>query len=255
MYSKPPKRFGLKEISYPNNLFINDENDENEDNSSKKFTEKMLHPLLSAFVYSNEHFYAYTKTINHEKSKKEQSGKNKWIYPDLVGVYFPYTNFEKETLNLYDSFKESKYKVFSFEMKKSINFNNLREVYFQALSNSNWANEGYLVTLDIDDSDDELLDEIRSLNATFGIGVIKLNALYINQSEILFPSKVKEKLDWSMIDRLVRNNEDFKDFVNIINDSNKVNKVFSNNSVEFDKIYLDEEYDKYIKSHNIVNND
>jgi hypothetical protein len=31
-------------------------------------------------------------------------------------------------------------------MKKELNFSNLRESYFQAVSNSSWANEGYLVT-------------------------------------------------------------------------------------------------------------
>lgn len=34
-----------------------------------------------------------------------------------------------------------------------MNFTNLREYYFQAVSNSSWANEGYIVALDIDDAD------------------------------------------------------------------------------------------------------
>ncbi|WP_211274637.1 hypothetical protein [Anaerobacillus arseniciselenatis] len=32
-----------------------------------------------------------------------------------------------------------------------------REVFFQAVSNSSWANEGYLVAVDIDTSNDNLI--------------------------------------------------------------------------------------------------
>lgn len=59
-------------------------------------------------------------------------------------------------------------------MKKTLNFTNLREYYFQAVSNSSWANEGYIVALDIDE-DDSFLAELKRLNNAFGIGVIKLN--------------------------------------------------------------------------------
>jgi hypothetical protein len=38
-------------------------------------------------------------------------------------------------------------------MKKNLNFTNLREYYFQAVSNSSWANEGYIVALDIDEDE------------------------------------------------------------------------------------------------------
>lgn len=177
--SKRPAKFGLKEFEY------HLENYENEieikDNS--KYTERDLHTLLTKFVYSNQHFRCYTKTIRHEKSKKKNTGVNKWLHPDIVGVHFPYEEYSKETINLINSLNESTYKLYSFEMKKTLNFENLREYYFQAVSNSSWANEGYLVTLNIDESD-EFMDEIRRLNNAFGIGVIKLNSINIAESEM-----------------------------------------------------------------------
>ena len=68
-------------------------------------------------------------------------------------------------------------------MKKTLNFTNLREYYFQAVSNSSWANEGYIVALGIDE-DDSFLAELKRLNNAFGIGVIKLNAENIIMSNL-----------------------------------------------------------------------
>ncbi len=96
-------------------------------------------------------------------------------------------------------------------MKRELNFSNLRECYFQAVSNSSWAHEGYLVALDfLDDTD--LLDEIRRLNNAFGIGVIRLNMKHFMQSEILFSAKERDSLDWETVNRLVAENPDFRDF-------------------------------------------
>lgn len=120
-------------------------------------------------------------------------------------------------------------------------------LYFQAVSNSSWANEGYLVTLNIDDSD-EFMDEIRRLSNAFGIGVIRLNAKNITESEILFPARFNENLDWDTIDRLNEENVDFKNFSENISDTNKTNKV----SKEYDEVLDDEKYEKYIIDKKIV---
>lgn len=139
------------------------------------YCERDLHVLLSTFLYSNPHFNCYTKTILHENSKKGKKGFNKWLHPDLVGIYFPFDKFESNILKLLDTLKENAYKLFSFEVRTELNFSTLRQYYFQAVSNSSWAHEGYLVTLKIED-DPQLIDEIRRLNNAFGIGVIKLDA-------------------------------------------------------------------------------
>lgn len=68
------------------------------------------------------------------------------------------------------------------------------------------------MALDISD-DPELMDEIRRLSNAFGIGVIRLDAEHINQSEILFSAKEKAALDWDTINRLVDSNRDFRSFL------------------------------------------
>ncbi len=78
----------------------------------------------------------------------------------------------------------------------------LREYFFQAVSNSSWANEGYLVASSIS-NDSDFLEDLQRLSNAFGIGVIRLDIEYAAQSEILFQAQQRETLDWSsMVDRL-----------------------------------------------------
>lgn len=121
-------------------------------------------------------------------------------------------------------------------MKININLANLREYYFQAVSNSSWAHEGYLVALHITEKP-ELMDEMRRLNNAFGIGVIRLDAEHFMQSEILFSAKEKKSLDGDTINRLVDSNPDFKKFLDDLMEDIKVGKIKS----KFDKTYTEEE--------------
>lgn len=201
-----------------------------------KFRERDLHILLSSYVKANEHFGCLTKTIYHENSKRKKSGINKWLHPDIVGVHFPFESYTGNTLKLFDVLKVNPYKLYSFEMKTELSLSNLRECYFQAVSNSSWAHEGYLVALHIKD-ESALLDELRRLNNAFGIGVIHLNPQHFMQSEILFSAREQESLDWDTVNRLVAENVDFEKFLDNFMEDITVGKVKSS----YDKIYTDED--------------
>jgi hypothetical protein len=237
---KEPRLFGLKG-KHETAEIIEVCQDIPKDNI-KKFNERDLHPLLATFVRSNAHFRCYAKTIFHEKSIKRQKGYNEWLHPDIVGVYFPFEEYEDRTLNLIEVFKDNPYRFFSFEMKVEIGFYNLREYFFQALSNSGWAHEGYLVTLRLD-KNPEFIDEIRRLNNSFGIGVIQLNIENIEQSEILFAAKTKDSLDWATIDRLVADNSDFDEFIQNLMEDIKLKKVKS----AYDKILSENDVAEYVE--------
>ncbi len=237
--SDKPSRYVLNNgISDLTNDIPENESSESEHTKSakSKFVERDLHIILSSYVRANEHFGCLTKTIYHEVSKKRRTGINKWLHPDIVGVHFPFESYTENTLKLFDVLKVNPYKLYSFEMKKELNFSNLRECYFQAVSNSSWAHEGYLVALNIAD-DTDLIDEIRRLNNAFGIGVIRLNQEHFMQSEILFSAKERDSLDWDTVNRLVAENPDFRNFLDDLMEDITVGKVKS----KYNKIFTDEE--------------
>ena len=84
----------------------------------------------------------------------------------------------------------------------------LKKAYFQAVSNSSWANYGYLVAFEFSDG---LTEEIERLNQSFGIGVIELNGNPF-KTKVLYPAKYRD-LDFKTIDKLCKINKDFERFI------------------------------------------
>ncbi|MCQ2693690.1 hypothetical protein JT187_01840 [Helicobacter pylori] len=200
----------------PDSKEEDDEQSECSDTAKKQknsFHERVLHPLLVKFLSEDPNFKLLCKTIRHEECKKGKGGECMWNYPDIVGVYFPYNKYKGETLKFLHHTGQEKHKLFSFELKKELSFSNLKESYFQAVSNSTWANEGYLVVKNIKE---DVLDELRRLNQSFGIGVIKLES-EISNSKILLPAKERE-IDIPTLNMLVKQSpKDFKPFIEKIN--------------------------------------
>ncbi len=189
-------------------------NEEEKSEPKTSYEERDLHPLLSYFVSANPLFSRgrtiFTKTILHEKSMRK--GYNEWLHPDMVGAYLPLDDWEQDVIALNQLLDNNSIRLFSFELKKSITKANYRESYFQAVSNSSWAHEGYLVAADIT-QDDDLHSELERLSVSFGIGVILLNLSDIDSSSVLFPAKSRDKLDWKTINKLFGQNKDFKKFI------------------------------------------
>jgi uncharacterized protein len=245
---KRPTRFGLKDITQNENLPTTTE--VIIEPKIEKFTERDLHPLLVKFADTYYHFRgAKLKTIFHENSNKTKKGYNKWLHPDLVGVYFSFNDqireYEKVIIDFQNDFSIVATKLFSFELKVKIDTSNLREYYFQAVSNSSWANEGYLVALKIDD---EIIDEVRRLANSFGIGLIKLDADNIEEGQIIVPATNRKQLDIDAMDRLASENKDFSAFLQNIMDDNKIKKVNS----KYDKVMEDAEFQKHLKDKKIL---
>src|SRR3989339_990461 len=185
-----------------------------EKRESDHYEERDLHPLLTYFAYSNPAFNRgrniFTKTIFHEKSKK--SGYSEWLHPDLVGFYLPIEEWNENLVEFNRISDNNALKLFSFELKKSINKGNYRENYFQAVSNSSWAHEGYLVSAQIV-QDDDLLAELERLTMSFGIGIIQLELKDIDSSKVLFPARQRPSLDWETMNKLTEQNKDFNKFI------------------------------------------
>lgn len=174
-------------------------------NKLNTYRERDLHKLLSSYLKNSD---TYSKTIFHEQSNGKDNNQI-WTHPDMVGIKFlnlqteASQNFLK-SINRVDTFKLS-----SYELKREINSDSeLKKAFFQAVSNSSWANYGYLVAFEFSDS---LIDEMARLNQSFGIGIIELNANPY-QSKVLYPSVFRD-LDFKTIDKLCKMNKEFEKFI------------------------------------------
>lgn len=214
----------------------------------KHFDERSLHKLFCSFLRTRG---IYAKTIYHEKSSNKVDSAQKWIHPDIVGVQ--YEDFKNDaTLALLKAAepKESIH-IFSYELKRKIESDyQLKQYYFQALSNSSWANFGYLVAFEINEDLDE---EMARLNNAFGIGIILMQA---NDSKILYPAKEKA-LDYNTIEKLNNLNPDFCEFIKKLSKVMNASKDYTADAKSSfekicDKIFeSDEELEAYCKEHNI----
>lgn len=171
----------------------------------KTYEERDLHKLLSSYLKNTD---TYSKTIFHEQSNGKDSNQI-WTHPDMLGIKFLHLqtkasqNFLK-SINRVDTFKLS-----SYELKREINSDSeLKKAFFQAVSNSSWANYGYLVAFEFSDS---LNEEMARLSQSFGIGIIELNANPY-QSKVLFPAVFRD-LDFKTIDKLCKMNKEFEKFI------------------------------------------
>ncbi len=216
----------------------------------KTYDERDLHKLLSSYLKNTK---IYSKTIFHEQSKYGKDSNQIWTHPDMIGIKF--LNLQTKTsqnflksINRVDTFKLS-----SYELKKEINSDSeLKKAFFQAVSNSSWANYGYLVAFEFSDS---LSDEIERLSQSFGIGIIELNANPF-KSKLLFPPKYRD-LDFKTIDKLCKINKDFEIFIEQIDKlMTAQERYYKSTEKELDELcddYFDSdaEIEKYCKEKNI----
>lgn len=178
-------------------------------------TERDLHPLLAYFADRNLNG-VLVRTIFHERSRKKAFGE--WVHPDLVGVLFPKRALDNnQAIRLSAALSAPICKLYSFELKLKLDFTNLREAFFQAVSNSSWSHEGYLVAASIDPSP-EFMEELERLCGGFGIGVIELLPDDPDSSAIRVQARTKPDLDWATVDKLSEMNSDFASFLKNVTD-------------------------------------
>lgn len=203
-----PKKFYLKSLRYDEDLLIEEDLEaRGELDDTLRYAEKDLHPLLTYFIYYR--MKAHSKTLDHKKTSKRHYGE--WIHPDMVACYFSIDELKSEVYDLIRSINKSPVRFFSFEIKKALNFGNLRNSFFQAVSNSSWAHESYLVTSAISE-ENEFREELDRLCSSFGIGVILLDVNNPDDSEIIIDAALKDGIDVETMDKLAIN-PDFKEFL------------------------------------------
>ena len=189
-------------------------------NTNKKIDEKekrMYKPLIK-FLESEREFWFLP--IDHKKTprQRKERGSDRWLFPDLVGIEDLSEGWNEKVRECVRLYSGKMCKLWSFELKVDITTATLRENFFQAVSNSSWANFGYLVACEINDAS---LKQLRILSSLHGIGFIKLSIRKPQDSQIMIPAQEKRDIDWNIVNKLA-NNDDFKEYIERIQDAHIV---------------------------------
>ncbi|BAW80110.1 hypothetical conserved protein [Candidatus Nitrosoglobus terrae] len=179
---------------------------------SASLTERDLYPLLMQYLKAQQ---LYCMRIDEKRSKNQRgNGGNHWLHPDMVAMQPVAKNWHELVRTCVLKGGGQSVRLWAFEVKKELNRSTVRQYFFQAVSNSSWANEGYLVGTEI--SGDGTEEELRILSALHGIGVMILDTKNPTESEIMLPARAKLEIDWHSVNRLVAENEDMKEFVDLV---------------------------------------
>lgn len=171
--------------------------------------EHELYPLLAEYCKT---IGINTLRINEKGSKKDKGENfNIWLHPDIVGFEDLTSEFDEDLTQCIIEHRAERSCFYSFEVKAGIiPASKLRKYFFQTVSNSSWANYSYLVAEGL--GGDLVEKELQLLCASFKIGFIQLNKKDINESKIIIQAP-KTELDWNMINKIAKENPDFRKYI------------------------------------------
>ncbi len=183
--------------------------------------EQSLYPSVVEFLHSE--FGAFAMRIDEKTASNRKGAKgNKWLFPDLCAMESLIEDLDREVLSLMNLTGAEKALLYSVEVKAVLNRSNVREAFFQTVSNSSWANYGYLVAAQVDD---KVMDELRMLHGLHGIGVVQLDAEAPSESQVLIPARLNDPVDWATFNRLTVENADFRAFAKRVRHFHQTNDV------------------------------
>ena len=209
---KRPREFFYSELS--------DEEDADEVVEPKaevrqtKILEHELYPILSEFARGE--LRCYTMRIDERRSSNTRGTRgNHWLFPDVVGLEDLTESWGPGMRKLAKVSAGRRAMLYSFEVKLKLNRSNVREHFFQTVSNSTWANYSYLVASEVRS---DAMEELRLLSSAHGVGLIQLDVNEPTDSQILIPAALRSDVDWSLLSRLAGENPDAKEFVELTHD-------------------------------------
>lgn len=173
------------------------------------YSEQELYPLLIEFLHKEHGLYC--QRIDEKTSKNSHgSGGNRWLHPDVVALEPLDQHWDAVVKDCVRYGNDSSVRLWSFEVKKQLTKGNVRQSFFQAVSNSTWASFGYLVATGLNN---DVEPELQMLASLHGIGVLILNTESLFDSQILIPARKRTNIDWQSVNRIVSENTDFHRFI------------------------------------------
>lgn len=208
---------------------VNNEHDEIDEQEmdtplvSQSFSEHDLYPML--IEYLSKDLGLYCQRIDERKSKNSHgSGGNHWLHPDIVALEPLDQGWNEIVRSCVRSGNHSSVRLWSFEVKKHLTKGNIRKYFFQAVSNSSWANFGYLVATGLNG---DVESELQMLSSLHGIGVLILDTESLFDSQILIPAKERKSVDWQSANRIVMENGDFHHYIEQVGIYNQTGRLIN----------------------------
>ncbi|ELJ8795501.1 HrgA protein [Vibrio sp. Vb2133] len=185
------------------------------------YWEQDLYPMLIEYLSKN--LGLYCQRIDERKSKNSHSnGGNHWLRPAVVALEPLDQGGDEVVRSCVRSGNHNSVRLWSFEVKKHLTKDNVRKYFFQAVSNSSWANFGYLVATGLN-SDVE--GELQMLSSLHGIGVLILDTESLFDSQILIPAQERVNVDWQSANRIVSENSDFHHYIEQVGIYNQTGRL------------------------------
>lgn len=181
--------------------------------NTARLSEHDLYPQL--IDYLHQEMGLYCMRIDERKSRNSQGPRgNHWLHPDILALQALDENWSESVRSCVQNSGDAAIRLWSFEVKKHLSRSNIRESFFQTVSNSTWANHAYLVTASLDN---KVQPELNTLCALHGIGLLLLDTGSLYDSQILIPARERTTVDWQSVDRIVCENSDFETFIENVN--------------------------------------
>jgi len=168
--------------------------------------EQDLYEPIRAFLY--DELGIMTRRIRESTSgnRRGRNG-NKWLHPDIVGMKMPGRQWSNLVNQCVSALPTRKAELFSIEVKVRLTSGNLREAFFQTVSNSLWANYAYLVATEV--KGEETYVELQTLCSLHGVGYLTFDPKTPEASRIVIPARKRDEVDWASVDRIAKENADF----------------------------------------------
>jgi len=217
--SKRPLRMFVAQLTgdRPSSPALTDELDSvrTEEAEKEELREHALYEPLQRFLA--DEMQVLSKRIREGTSKNRRGRHgNKWLHPDIVGMSAPGDGWGDLIKQCAIALPTRKARLISLEVKTRLSAGNIRESFFQTVSNSLWANQAFLAAAEV--SGETTWAELRMLCSLHGIGFISIDPETPSESRVLIPPRDRDEIDWASADRIAEENTDFRDFLkNVLN--------------------------------------
>lgn len=188
--------------------------------------------------------------IEHSAAARQTAGLNLWKFPDVVSLRWDVLGqddrgrqvLNRAVLDVRKSLGEQPFQISSTELKVSVTSSNLRQLFFQCVSNSKWAHIAQLV-IAADIADEAVANELRRLGASYGVSVTTFSLTEEDLDKLPAADKIrsadeveqllgralsirsivsapeKDTLDWEHIKDMQSQHDDFNDIFRWISKS------------------------------------